>query len=300
MPLHDCIVEGGCAPGRQAIDGPHPLFRRIGRPAREREHGVVEAPQRQPILRGHGPEERLGGLLQLRHRRRHAAADVHGHDQLQRDILRRKVGNRLRLAVLQHVKCALRQPGDELAAVVGHCDGDLDDVDVDLLGDAKALGPDGAGEAASVGEVRQYPDLPLDDILTGVPVALERRAVHHAHFAAVDEERELRRRARRLDDGAQHDRSGQVRFGVGITDLEHFKRPRGSGWRLCHEDSAQSRPDDRAEHACGHHRHRAAAAVTGTSGPPTAAAAATKSSNRSRVIDSAPRTRASQSLPSLG
>ena len=96
----DHVVERGRSPRREPIDRLDALGR-IGRLARQREDVVVEAEQRHLILRRHVAEELLHRRLQLRHRRRHAAADVDRDDQLERHVFGREVRDRLRPAVLE-------------------------------------------------------------------------------------------------------------------------------------------------------------------------------------------------------
>ena len=113
----DDVVQRGSAPRRETIDRLGAI-RGLRRRAREREDRVVESQHRHLILGRHRVEKRLHGALQLRHGRRHAAADVHRDDQLERHIFSGKVGHRLRAIVFEHVKRLARQP---LARSVRDC-----------------------------------------------------------------------------------------------------------------------------------------------------------------------------------
>ena len=175
---------------------------------------------------GHGGEEFLDGFLELRHHGSHAAADVDGRDQLERDVSVGEVGNLLRPAILEHAKRRHRQPAHIIAAIVGHRHGDLYGVDVLVVGEGDALGPQGLNDASAGGERRDDSNLMLGNGAARIPPALERRGGNDADLTAVDEEDHRRRGVCRIQFGTQRDLAADVRV--------RFRREDGQprrGWR---------------------------------------------------------------------
>ncbi len=75
-----------------------------------------------------------------------------------------------------------------MAAVVGHRDRHLHDLDVDLVDEAEALRANRPRDASAVGKIEHGADLMRVDLRPGVPLALERTLGDDADLAAVDEE----------------------------------------------------------------------------------------------------------------
>ncbi len=145
----------------------------------------------------------------------------------------------------------------------------LDDVDVNLLGVAERLRPDGLHDAAAAEQVRNRAHLVLDHGFAGVPVALERRRHKGADQPAVDEEHQGGRGALRLDARAQQRRAAHEGLGPGRQDAERGDRLRNLSARQRHGDE---QGEEDGAHAGGH-RPGDAGGVSGTSGPSAVIAA---------------------------
>jgi hypothetical protein len=179
---------------------------RVGGLARQREDRVVESEHRDLIARRQRAEEFLDRVLHLRHRVLHAGAHIDRQHEVERDVLRHEVRNRLRLAVLEHAERAARQSADVFVLAVGHRHGHLHDLDVHGFGEAEALGDDGVDDTdAGPGGDGAY--LMLRDRLSDVELAFEGCLRRPAHLPAVDEERHRHGGVRRRHLCAQHRRS---------------------------------------------------------------------------------------------
>jgi hypothetical protein len=126
----DDVVERGVAPRRETLDCLDALDG-IGRLPRQRKDGVVEPQQRDAIGGRHGRQELFDGALHLGHRLAHAAADVDSEHEIERDVFRREMRDRLRTAVLVDTERPLWQPHHVLAPAIGHGHRDFDEVDID-------------------------------------------------------------------------------------------------------------------------------------------------------------------------
>ena len=147
-----------------------------GLAARQREQVVVERGQRHLILRPERAEELLHRRLQLRHRWRHARADVDGDHDLERRSLRREVRDLLRHVVLEHAKGGLRQPLDEAAAVVTTAVTWTTST-LTRFGEIETLGADARHRAAAADQLgHDANDVPLS--WPGVPRAFGARRIH--------------------------------------------------------------------------------------------------------------------------
>ena len=169
--------------------------------------------QRDLVAAGHRAEEFLDRHLQPRHRRRHAAADVDGHDEFERHVLGAEVRNLLRLAVFLDLESRPRQPRHEVAGVVGHRRDDLDDVDVHFFRVAERLGAHRPHDASAARQLGDHSDLLRDDGAAGFPGALERLGGRLADLASVHVEQDAAGRGRRRQVRAKQSsrRSGRRR-----------------------------------------------------------------------------------------
>jgi hypothetical protein len=243
----DDVVQRRAAPGREAIHGAQALRRHRLAP-RQREQVVVERRQRHLILGAERRQKTAHRVLQLRHVRRHALADVHGDDQLERRAFVREVRDGLRHTVLDDPEGILRQPLHEAVAVVD--DGrHLDDVDDDVLAVLETLGPRGCDHAVAVGQVDHDAHEVFLDLGARIPRALRaRRVTDGADQPPVRVEQDARRFLgawRRLDDGFEEDRPRQVGVGSRRHDANgQFRglcaRPRHREDGKCHDHESGS------------------------------------------------------------
>ena len=176
---------------RQAIDGAQPLRTLVSR-LRQREHVVVERRERHLILRPERAEEFLHRVLQLRHRQRHALADVDRDDDLERRTFGREVpivcGTPSSMS-LNATCCEARHE----AAVVGDDGGDLHDVDRHLLGLVEALGARAGDDASAADQVGDDAQDVRPDFGAGVPLAFRGDRIEDvADLLAIGEEQDLR------------------------------------------------------------------------------------------------------------
>ena len=198
----DDVVQRRCPPGSELVDALDPV-RHIGRAAREGEDTVVEAEHRHPVSRGYRPDELLRGFLQLRESRGHAAADIERHHEIERDVFRLKVRDRLWTLILPDAKGRSRE-ASHVASIV--CDGRRDLHDVHVLGFrvGEASRPHVVDDSGAICECRRHPDLVRLDPRARIPLALVWRAGHDAQLAAVHEEDDAWRGGRRLHARANH------------------------------------------------------------------------------------------------
>jgi hypothetical protein len=189
--------------------------------------------------------------LYVLHRRRHAAADVDGHDELEGGAGRLKTGDRPRLTVFENPKTIPRQPFHE-APAVGDDHVDLDDLDAHGFRVAEALRPDVRDDAAARSKPAHSAHRVLDDLRTRVPRALRPIRGHHAHLTAVGEEGDIRQLSdgpRRLDHDLQHDRTTQVRLGGRRNEAQRrFGLCAGSHRHGSHERDCQRDTSPHASH----------------------------------------------------
>ena len=113
-------------------------------------------------------------FLHARQRRAHTGADVERDYHLERDVLGLEARDLLRPVVVEDREVVGLEPFHESTVAVGDDGGELHDVDVDRFGDLEALGVDGCCRSSALDVLGRHADRVLDDLVTGVPVALKR------------------------------------------------------------------------------------------------------------------------------
>ncbi len=152
----------------------------------------LNAATRDLILRAERRQEFLHRVLQLRHRQRHALADIDRDHDLERRAFRREVADGLRHAVFEQLERGLLQAGDESTAI-GDDRGDLHDVDRHLLDLIEALGARAGDDAPAADQVGDDAKHVRPHFGAGVPLAFGRDRIEHvADLLAVGEEQDLR------------------------------------------------------------------------------------------------------------
>ena len=144
------------------------------------------------ILRAERRQELLDRVLQLRHRLRHAFADVDGDHDLERRSFRGEVADGLRHAVFEQPERRLFEARHE-AAAVGDDGGDLHDLDVHFLDLIEAFGARAGDDAAAADQVSDHAEDVRPHFSAGIPRALGFERIEHvADLLAVGEEQDLR------------------------------------------------------------------------------------------------------------
>ena len=122
-----------------------------------------------------------------RQRVSHAGAGVHSGHELERNLLRTELRQRLEPVIVIDLEVACRQIGDEAAVPVGDHGGDLQHVDIDGFRDVERLRPRVRDDLLSVLEHRDRANDVFLHQLTRVPLAGEGGTLHGADLAGVGE-----------------------------------------------------------------------------------------------------------------
>ena len=203
--LEHRVVERRASPGPKALQRLQAVFQRDRGP-RDDEDVVVEAEDRDHVLRPQLRQELPDGRFDRRHRLRHAPADVDGHHQLERDVLGGERRDRLRDAVFVDLEVGGLQPADEAPAAARDRGRDLDDLHVDGFGVLGALGTDARPDLAAVAEHGRGPDQVFEHLGARVPRARVRRVLERAEQRPVREQADALRGLTGGNDSHRHRR----------------------------------------------------------------------------------------------